>query len=119
MVERRSPKSRAGGSNPSALVEKSDTINVLKIGDDVGIKMEQLDSGSSSNSKSKSPKKNFLENLKTEIKQITWTSRSDLFLFAKIIVIATFGMGLSIYGTDLFIKGFLNIIRKFFHFIFG
>lgn len=63
-------------------------------------------------------KSHYLKELKEEIRKVQWTTKEELILLAKIVIIATFSMGLSVYGVDLLIKGILNGLRMFFHCIF-
>lgn len=61
----------------------------------------------------------YLQELKNELRQVTWTSKEELVLFTKIVVGATFAFGLSIYGVDLLIKGCLTGFKTLIHLIFG
>lgn len=54
--------------------------------------------------------RNFVEEIKAEIKQITWTSRDELLLYTKLIVASTFLFGMGIYLVDLGIQGCLNLL---------
>ena len=64
-------------------------------------------------------KMGFLQELKGEFKQVTWTPREELAMFTKIVVSATFIFGLSTYGIDLLIKGCLTGFKTLLHLIFG
>jgi preprotein translocase subunit SecE len=54
-----------------------------------------------------------------ELKKVSWTTKEELKLFTKIVVGATFILGLGIYVVDLMIKGGLQLIGRIVHFIFG
>jgi len=64
-------------------------------------------------------KTRYLQSLKDELKQVTWTSKDELATFTKIALGATFAFGLGIYGVDLLIKGCLTGFRGLIHLIFG
>lgn len=57
----------------------------------------------------------FIGEVKAELKRIDWTSQEELKVYTRIVVIATFALGLGIYFVDLFIQTFLmglgNIVR--------
>lgn len=57
----------------------------------------------------------FVGDVKSEFKKITWTPRDELRAYTKIVVIGVFIMGFAVYLTDLFIQACLgglgNIIR--------
>ena len=61
----------------------------------------------------------YLQELKNELRQVTWTSKDELVMFARIVVGATFAFGLGIYGIDLLIKGCLTGFKTLIHLIFG
>ncbi len=67
----------------------------------------------------KAGKIGYLQELKNELKQVTWTSKDELILFTKTVVGATFAFGFSIYGVDLLIKGCLTGFKTLIHLIFG
>lgn len=52
----------------------------------------------------------FIADVKSEIKKITWTSREELQTYTKIVVLATFFFGMAIYGLDLMIQGTLSVL---------
>lgn len=52
--------------------------------------------------------KEFVGDVKAELKKITWTSPDELRAYTKIVVGTTFILGMSIYFTDLCIQLFLN-----------
>lgn len=49
----------------------------------------------------------FIGEIKLEIQKITWTSRSELITYTKIVLAATFLLGLGIYFVDLLIRSTL------------
>lgn len=49
-----------------------------------------------------------LGELKQEFKRISWTSKEELRAYTKIVVGATFVVGLGIYVLDLFVRGALD-----------
>lgn len=51
---------------------------------------------------------NFVADVKSEIQKINWTSREELTVYTKIVVLATFLFGMSIYFLDLLIQGTLS-----------
>lgn len=57
----------------------------------------------------------FVGDVKSEFKKITWTPRDELRTYTKIVVGGVLVMGFAVYLTDLFIQaclgGFGNIIR--------
>ncbi len=64
-------------------------------------------------------KTGYLQEIKNELRQVTWTPKDELVMFAKIVVGATFAFGLGIYGVDLLIKGCLTGFKTLIHLIFG
>lgn len=61
----------------------------------------------------------FVSDVKQEIERITWTSKDELIVYTKIVVGATFVLGLSIFVVDLVIRGFLNSLGHMAHWIGG
>ena len=60
-----------------------------------------------------------LQELKNELKRVSWTEKEELKLSTKVVVGSIFFFGLGIYLVDLLIKGCLDFIALLFHFIFG
>ena len=85
----------------------------------MGVQVDKLESPTETVVEVKSTKISFLQGLKNELKQVTWTSKAELVLFTKIVVGATFALGLGIYGVDLLIKGCLTGFKTLIHLIFG
>jgi len=67
----------------------------------------------------KSKSGNFVRELKKELKKVTWTTKDELVFCTKIVVGATFILGMGIYLIDLIIKGALNGFGALVHLIFG
>jgi len=61
----------------------------------------------------------YIQGLKDELKKVTWTTKDELVLCTKVVVGATFCLGIGIYIIDLGIKGFLNGFSGIVHLIFG
>lgn len=61
----------------------------------------------------------FFGNIKEEFSKITWTSPEELRLYTKVVVAATFLLGLAIYSIDLVIQGGLAVISGLFKAVFG
>ncbi|MGR3973191.1 MAG: preprotein translocase subunit SecE [Candidatus Rhabdochlamydia sp.] len=61
----------------------------------------------------------YLEQLKNELKQVSWTSKEELRMLTKTVLIVTFAFGLAIYGVDLVIKGCLTSFKNLIDLIFG
>ena len=52
--------------------------------------------------------RDFIEDIKNEFKNITWTSKEELRVYTKIVIGSTFVLGLSVYFVDLAIQMVLN-----------
>ena len=61
----------------------------------------------------------YLTELKEELKKVSWTSKSELLLSTKVVIVATFVLGLGIYVIDLLIKTFLDNFAMIMRWIFG
>ena len=85
----------------------------------MGVQVDKLEAPSETNVQPKAEKVSYLQGLKNELRQVTWTSKDELALFTKIVVGATFAFGLGIYGADLLIKGCLTGFKTLIHLIFG
>ena len=64
-------------------------------------------------------KTSFLREVQNELKKVTWTSKAELIFSTKVVVIATFMLGLAIYAVDLGIHSLLNLAGTLFRMIFG
>ena len=60
-----------------------------------------------------------LQDLKDELRKVSWTSQEELRFSTKMVVLATLLFGLSIYLVDFVIKSCLEFIKIVVHFIFG
>jgi preprotein translocase subunit SecE len=61
----------------------------------------------------------FIEELKQELKKVSWTSASELKTATKTVIISTFAFGFGIYLVDLVIKGALATVGMLFRWFFG
>jgi preprotein translocase subunit SecE len=57
----------------------------------------------------------FIADIKSEIKKITWTSREELIFYTKLVVGATFVFGMAIYALDLIIQATLGSLNFLLH----
>ena len=61
----------------------------------------------------------YVQELKDELKKVSWTTRDELLFSTKTVVLATFVFGMGIYLIDFFIKGCLDFVRTVLQYIFG
>lgn len=61
----------------------------------------------------------YLQELKDELKKVSWTTKEELTLSTKVVIGSTFLFGIGIYLFDLMIKGALDLVALIVHFIFG
>jgi len=61
----------------------------------------------------------FVADIKTEFSKISWTDPEELRVYTKMVVGATFIMGMGIYGIDLLIQVFLSALGNVIQFLFG
>lgn len=54
----------------------------------------------------------FLSEMKQEFKKISWTGKEELFLYTRIVVIATLVAGFSVFAVDWCIQAVLEILAK-------
>ncbi|MCB1113152.1 MAG: preprotein translocase subunit SecE [Chlamydiia bacterium] len=52
----------------------------------------------------------YIEEIKSEFRQITWTTKEELFAYTQIVVGATFVLGLGVYLVDLSIQTVLDTL---------
>jgi preprotein translocase subunit SecE len=64
-------------------------------------------------------KLSFFREVINELKKVTWTSKEELLMSTKAVVIATFAFGLTIYLCDLLIRGTITGIGVLVRMIFG
>ena len=67
----------------------------------------------------KASRMDYIRELKSELKKVTWTAKEELVLSTKVVIGATFVFGMGIYFSDLLIKGVLDGISKIIHLVFG
>lgn len=53
---------------------------------------------------------NSIQEIKNEVRKISWTTKDELKLSTKIVILSIFVFGFGIYFVDLIIKGFLDLI---------
>jgi len=63
--------------------------------------------------------RDFVGEIKAEIQRINWTSWEELQVYTKIVVAATFMLGMGIFFTDLIIQRLLTSIGTIIHWIGG
>lgn len=61
----------------------------------------------------------FLQDLKDEMRKVSWTTREELMTATKAVVATTFILGIGIYLVDLLIRGGLDAIAIVVRYIFG
>ena len=61
----------------------------------------------------------FFGDVKQEIKKITWTDKEELRTYTKIVVGATFVLGLGIYVIDVCLRSTLDALSTIIHWIAG
>ena len=61
----------------------------------------------------------FVEELKAELKKVSWTPINELKVATKTVILSIFLFGFGIYLVDLVIKGALNTISMLFRWVFG
>lgn len=80
-------------------------------------KKVEIEQGSKAAEKGKF--RDYIQDIKSEIKKIDWTSKDELKVYTKIVVIATFWLGMGIYAVDLTIQSLLSLITVVFHWVVG
>ena len=61
----------------------------------------------------------YLRSVQQELKKVSWTSKEELLLGTKVVIISTFIFGMAIYIADLFINRFLSFLGHVAYFITG
>ncbi|MBS0625545.1 MAG: preprotein translocase subunit SecE [Verrucomicrobia bacterium] len=64
-------------------------------------------------------KLSYFREVQNELKKVTWTSKEELILCTKAVIIATFVFGFAIYFVDLAIRGVLEGASSIVRMIFG
>jgi len=54
--------------------------------------------------------RDLIEEIKRELKSVTWTSKEELKVYTQIVVSATFIFGMGVYLVDLTIQSALNLM---------
>ena len=62
---------------------------------------------------------NFVGDIKSEFKKVTWTSPEELKVYTNVVVTGTFLFGLSVYFMDLFFQNCLAGLNAILRFIMG
>ena len=62
---------------------------------------------------------NFIQELKVELKKVSWTSQEELKTYTKVVIASTFFFGFGIYFADLGIKGTLDTVSLLGRLLFG
>lgn len=60
--------------------------------------------------KKKKAGKSYLQELKDELRKVSWTTKDELRTSSKIVIGAIFAFGVGIYITDLVVKGALDSV---------
>ena len=61
--------------------------------------------------KEKEKKKySYFRQVQQELKKVSWTSKKDIIFFTKVVLMATFLMGLTIYVADISIREILSLL---------
>lgn len=64
-------------------------------------------------------KLSFFREVQNELKKVTWTSKAELIMSTKAVLIAVFLFGLAIYLCDLVIHGAINGLGALARIVFG
>lgn len=67
----------------------------------------------------KKPKLSYLQEIKGELKRVSWTTKEELMHSTKVVIAVTFACGIGIYFVDLLIKGGLDFISYVTHKVLG
>ena len=58
-------------------------------------------------------KLSYFREVQNELKRVTWTSKEELILCTKVVIVSTLLFGLAIYVVDLGIRGVLDLADAF------
>ncbi|MDP1836593.1 MAG: preprotein translocase subunit SecE [Chlamydiales bacterium] len=61
----------------------------------------------------------FIGGMKDELSKVTWTSREEMQLYIKVVVLSTLVFGLGVYAVDVIIQGVLHGLNAIVQFIGG
>lgn len=64
-------------------------------------------------------KLSYFREVQNELKKVTWTSKQELLLCTKAVILATFLFGFAIYLVDLGIRGLLDLAGTFVRMVIG
>ena len=64
-------------------------------------------------------KKSYLRSVQQEMKKVSWTSKEELLVGTKMVIIATFIFAFAIYASDVVIHRALNTLSNLTYLIFG
>ena len=67
----------------------------------------------------KKKKLNYLREVQKELSKVTWTSKEELFVCTKVVIISTFVFGLGIFAVDMVIRNALSLLNYLARFIGG
>lgn len=67
----------------------------------------------------KKRKLNYLREVQKELSKVTWTSKEELFICTKVVIISTFVFGLGIFAVDMVIRNALSLLNYLARFIGG
>lgn len=67
----------------------------------------------------KKKKLNYFREVQDELKKVTWTTKTELISFTKIVLGSTFFFAFVIYIADLFIRNALHLVNLISRVIFG
>lgn len=67
----------------------------------------------------KGKKLSYFREVQNELRRVTWTSKAELIVCTKAVIVATFIFGFAIYLVDLSIRGVLDLAATFVQRIFG
>lgn len=73
-------------------------------------KNEQQSRVANENAKKKFRVRDLIEEIKLELKNISWTSKDELKAYTQIVVGATFAFGMGVYVVDLLIQSSLSAL---------
>ena len=60
--------------------------------------------------KKKGTKKHFIQEMKDQMKKVSWTTKEELYVCGRVVIGAIFTLGIGIYVIDLLIRSLLNEI---------
>lgn len=64
-------------------------------------------------------KLSYFREVQNELKKVTWTSRKELLICTKVVIIATFLFGFAIYLVDLGVRGLFDAIGTLLRLVVG